>query len=115
MGRKSVVKSYKMLDNISLASNASSGATSVINLDKASIHLDWAGTAVGTVTVLARNGEQNPWYVLDFGTPISITSGSGDHQIVFNELPFTDIMLDYVRSSGTGTLTATLTMKVVGA
>jgi hypothetical protein len=115
MSRKSVLKSYKMLDVADISVNVSSSATSVINLDKASIHLKWSGTAVGEISVMARNGELDPWYELDFGQAINITSGPGEHQIVFNELPFTDIRLDYASTSGAGTLDATISAKVVGA
>lgn len=116
MGRKSVLKSYKIFDAQSLAATVSSNPTSCINLDKASIHVVWTGTApVGVLTVQARNGELDAWYDLDFGAVISVSGASGEHQIVFNEMPFTDIRLVYTRTSGTGSLTATISAKVVGA
>jgi hypothetical protein len=116
MGRKSVVPGFKMIDSGNLSGNIVSSIVSVKNLDKASIHLDWSGSSpVGTITVSARNGETDSWYTLDFGSAISISGNSGDHQIVLNELPFTDIRLDYTATSGTGTLDASITAKVLGA
>jgi hypothetical protein len=104
-----------MIDAGDLASDIDSNVTNVMNQDKASIHLSWTGTVpVGVVTVQARNGEKDPWYDLDMGGTISISGASGDHQLVFNELPFTDIKLTYTATSGTGTLDATLTSKVTG-
>lgn len=115
MGRKSVVKSYKMLDAVDMASPHTSDPTSVINLDKASIHVNWSSaTGSSTITVEARNGEHDSWYALDFGSPITTSGASGDHTIVFLELPFTDIRIS-TTGGATGTLTATATLKVVGA
>ena len=117
MGRKNVVKSFKMLDAVDISSSQTSDATNVINLDTASIHVVWsAGSSpVGTITVEARNGENDSWYELDFGSTISVSGASGDHQIMLNEMPFTDIRILYTATSGSATLTATLTMKTMGA
>lgn len=116
MGRKNVVKSYKMIDAGDLSGNITSNTTNVINLDKASIHLVWSGSSpVGVITVEARNGDNDSWYELDFGSAINISGNSGDHQIVFNELPFTSIRVKYAVTSGTGSIDATITAKVVGA
>lgn len=116
MGRKNVVRSFKMIDAGNLASAITSTVVNVINLDQASIHIEWAGTApVGTFTVEARNGEEDSWYALDMGGAISISGASGDHQLVFNQMPFTDIRLVYAATSGTGSVDAFISAKVVGA
>ncbi len=116
MSRKNVVSSYSMINAGSLAGNITSSTTNVLNLDKASIHLSWSGSSpAGTLVVEARNGDNDDWYELDFGSTISISGASGDHQIVFNELPFTSIRLVYTRSSGSGSLDAIITSKTIGA
>jgi hypothetical protein len=116
MGRKNVVKSYKMIDAGDLSGNITSSTTNVINLDKASVHLNWSGTSpVGVITVEARNGEGDSWYELDMGSTMNISGNSGNHQLLFLELPVTDIRIVYTFSSGVGTLDATFTSKVVGA
>lgn len=116
MGRKNVVKSFKMLDEADLSGSLESAIVNVINLDKASIHLNWTGTSpVGVITVEARNGEKSSFYELDMGGVINITGNSGDHQLNFLELPFTDIKVVYTSTSGTGTIDATISAKVVGA
>lgn len=116
MGRKNVVKSYKMIDSGDLSGNITSSVVNVINLDKASIHLEWTGTSpISTITVEVRNGETDTWYEISLGSAISISGNSGDHQLVFNELPFTDIRLQSTFSSGVGTLDATISMKTTGA
>lgn len=113
--RKNVVKSYDMLSAASMASDQTSAATNVINMDKASIHVSWTGSSpVGTLSVQARNGELDSWYDLDFGGVISVSGASGDHQIILNELPFTDIRLTYTATSGSGSITARISMKQVG-
>lgn len=116
MSRKNVVKSYNIFDEVSIAATQISASTNVINLDNASVHVKWTGSSpVGVLTVQARNGENDAWYDLDMGGTISISGNSGDHQLVFNSLPFTDLRLIYTRTSGSGNLTAALTMKTVGA
>lgn len=115
MARKNIVPSFKMIDAASVASNLTSAIVNVQNMDKAAIHVEWAGASpVGALTVEARNGAEDTWYELAFGSAISISGNTGDHQIVFNELPFTDIRLQYAATSGTGTLDATITLKQVG-
>lgn len=116
MGRKNVVPSYKMFDAVALSASRTSEITNVQNLDKASVLLEWtAGSSpVGVVTVEARQGANGNWTELDMGSAINISGASGNHQLVFNELPFTDIRLQYTRSSGDATLTATFTGKQVG-
>lgn len=115
-GRKNVVKSFKMIDAGDISSNITSHTVNVINLDNASIHVEWAGAAInGTMVVQAKNGESDSWYDLDMGGVISLTGAGGDHQLVFNSLPFTDIRLVYTATAGTGTLDAKISAKVVGA
>lgn len=114
MARKNV-KSFAMLEDASLAGNLTGVVTNVQNLDKASIHISWTGTSpVGVVTVEARNSDKDSWYTVDMGAAINISGNSGDHLLVFNELPFYDMRLQYTASSGTGTVDAIITMKQTG-
>lgn len=126
MGRKSVVPGFPMINSVenpsNLAATFTSDIVSVKNLDYASIHIDWTGTApVGVISVEARNGDirnngaMDDWYALDMGSTISISGASGDHQLVFNYLPFSDLRLVYTRTSGTGSINAFITSKVQGA
>lgn len=115
MARKSVLKSYKMINSGDLSSDITSSETSVINLDKASIVIAWTGSSpVGTIEVQARNGDQDTWRALDLGAAVSVSGNSGNHRIVLNETPFTDIRIVYTASSGTGTVDAIITAKQVG-
>lgn len=99
-----------------MASNITSEVVSTKNLDKASIHVSWTGSSpVGTLTVQARNGENDSYRTLDFGSAISVSGNSGEHELIFTELPFSDIKMTYTRTSGTGTMSAYIHSKVVGA
>lgn len=121
MSRKSVVPGYAMIESGDISGNVTSDVVSVKNLDNASIIVSWTGTSpVGVLAVQARNngaGDVNPepWYELDMGATINISGNSGNHQLVFNLLPFTDLRLVYTATSGSGTLDAVITSKVVGS
>lgn len=113
--RKNVVRGYKMFDAADVSGNITSSEVNVINLDKASIYLDWTGSSLsGTLVVEARNDEKDNWFVLDFGSPISISGASGSHILIFNELPHNTIRLVFTSVSGTGSLDAILAAKQVG-
>lgn len=103
-------------DGNDLSGNITTTHSNVEHADFASIHITWSGTGLtGEFFVDARNGEDDTWYAIDFGSAISISGTSGDEHIVMNETPFTDIRLRYTASAGTGTATAYLTTKSKGA
>jgi hypothetical protein len=113
--RKNVVRGFKMMDAADISSNVTSAEVNVLNLDKASIYIDWAGSApAGTITVEAKNAENGTWFELDFGSPIAVAGASGDHILVFNELPHHTIRLTYNSTSGSGNMNAVLVAKQVG-
>jgi hypothetical protein len=116
MGRKNILKSFKMISDGDMSGNIVSSITNVITLDQASILLEWTGSAVdGEFFVDARNGEKGTWNALDFNTSMLAEADTDHHRIVFTSMPFTDIRVRYVRTAGTGTLNATITMKTIGA
>ena len=121
MARKNVIPSFKMLDSVSISTDQTSSTTNVTNLDRATIVLEWTGTSpVGVVTVEAQKKEiQNAladtsWIELDFGATIAISGNTGNHVLILDNLDFTDIRVQYVATSGMGSLTATLTAKQIG-
>lgn len=120
MARKLVVKSYKLWDSADLSGNLTSNITNVIHLDKASIHVTWTGSSPdGTITVEATNDDPASlapvWRELDMGSAITVSGASGEHDLIFNELPFNAVRLKYAVSSGTGNINATIHSKSVGA
>lgn len=117
MARKNFIDAYRMIDEGDLSSAITTNSTNVLKLDRASLHVFWSDlSAVGVLKVEARVGDGNPWFEIDFDEPLEIkVDYNGEFQIIFNELPFTDIRLVYVPTSGSGTLNAILTSKTVGA
>ena len=116
MARKHVVYAFDMFDAVSLGASATSSIVEVSQLDYASIYVSWTGSStVGDLEVQAANGEDGTYHALDFGSTISISGASGSHNIILSEMPFTHIKLVYTRSSGTGSITATLTAKSASA
>lgn len=130
MGRKLVIHQYNMLDGqtVNMSSSITSNITNVEQLDKVSIHCSWTAGPAGEFKLEARNGGRgapntnintpisDSWFVLDFGTPLTITGADSEVQILLVECPFTDIRLTYTPSSGSASdLKALLTAKVVGA
>lgn len=116
MARKSVVTNHKMLDSVDISSNQTSNTTSVKYLDYASIHVSWSGVSpVGAIRVQARNGKDDSWRDLDFGSAIAISGNSGEHDIILSKMSFSDIRIAYDATSGTGALDAIITAKTEGA
>ena len=123
MARKNHIKHYKMLDNVSIATNQTSDKTNVEPVDQGTIQVEWTGTSpVGVLTLEASNssdieftqGTEN-WVELDFGVPIAISGASGNHQIIFDSLPFRYVRIIYTSTSGTGNLTANFHATSIGA
>ena len=121
MGRKNVVKSYNSFDNVSLAANQTSPVTDIAFKDNIGIIVDWSGTApLGELIVEATNDDNEvdasnwTWVALDFGNTITINGATGNHLINISQAPFNKIRLRYARTSGTGNLTATMTIKEIG-
>lgn len=105
-----------MLDAVSIATSQTSAPTSVINMDKAGILVEWsAGAApVGVITVEARYSPDGNFVAIDFGSAINVSGNSGSVQILLEELPYQDIRLVYTRTSGSATMSATILIKQVG-
>lgn len=116
MSRKNVVKGFQPFDAVSMAVNQTSPEINVINLDKASIFIEWNGSSpVGAIVLQAKNAADGQWLTVDLGAPVAISGNTGSHQIILNELPFYAIRLHYVATSGSGALDATVAAKTLGA
>jgi len=125
VGRKNVVRSYKMFDAVTISTDQSSTATNVLNLDNASIQVIWSGggTPVGTITVEATNIDPDlpsfdsttDYVTLTLSGTIAVSGNSGNHSIILEEMPFYAIRLIYTSTSGTATMSAYLSSKTIGA
>jgi len=115
VSRKHIIKPFKMYDSADITTVTDSAIVNIENLDIASIDLNWSGTSpVATIDVQAQIGD-GTYKSLDIGGPINISGNSGNHSIIFTELPFTNIKLVLSFSSGTGTVNAVITAKTNGA
>ena len=105
-----------MFDSEVVSSATTSKEINVGQTDLAAIDVVWsASSLVADVKVEAQTGDDSAWREVDIsGTP-AISGASGDHQIIFNELPFTKIRLSVGVTSGSGTITATISTKSKGA
>lgn len=100
--------------DMSVASTTSN-LTNVLYMDNIGIVASWTGTTpIGAIFIDASNDGSN-WVTLDFGTGISVSGNTGSHVININQFPYNQIRARYVKTSGTGTLTLTLTVKQMGA
>lgn len=74
-------------------------------MDNIGLEVTWTGTPTGTFSVLGSNSGIN-FYTLTFNPVLSQPSGSaGGMGIDINQFPWKYILLKYVNSSGSGTLT----------
>ena len=74
-------------------------------MDNVGLEVAWSGTPTGTLSVLVSNSGIN-WSALTFSPPIGQPAGSAAMETIdLNQLPFKYLMLQYVNSSGSGTLT----------
>lgn len=121
-GRKNVLSSYEIFTDETAANfDNKLNPTEVSFLDNAGITIEWTGTPVGLISVFVSNDEASPkqdrpvvnWIELDFGSPVVIDGTNTNLLINMNQLPFRWLALGYVHTSGTGTLSAQLTAKMV--
>lgn len=126
MGRKNTT-THIMTEAQDMSASFESDSTNVTNLDVATIRLGWTSAdAVGTIKVQAKQAanpnspeQVSDWFDIESlsSIPINMTvpSPQTEHQIVFTQLPFTDIRLVYTPTSGTGTMdNIKITAKQVG-
>jgi hypothetical protein len=116
VSRKNVVRGFFVLENADLSVANTSRIVNVINLDKASIFVDWTGTALNSrLFIEAQNTQDGPWFDLFPNDTILLNGASGSHQIVLVELPHESIRVRTAPTAGTGSLDARLVAKTVGA
>lgn len=74
-------------------------------MDNIGLEVTYTGTPTGTFSVTVSNSGIN-FYALTFSPALGQPAGSGGgYAIDLNQLPFKYLSLQYVNSSGTGTLT----------
>lgn len=115
MGRKSIIKSYKIIEAGDMSDDITSVVTDCTPIDNIGLLAEWSGSSPsGVLSIEVQNGDSE-WSALDFGSPITISGNSGNINININQIPFENIRTIYTADSGSGSLTVTLAAKVVGA
>ncbi len=83
----------------------------ISKMDNCGLEVTWTGTPTGTFSVMVSNSGIN-FYALTFNPALTQPSGSaGGYAIDLNQLPFKYMNLQYVNSSGSGSLTVYAQMK----
>lgn len=127
MSRKHSLPPHDMLLEDDMSAAVTSPPTNVSQIDQCVIIASWTGSAVGSFTV---EGAQVPstqlransplpasitWTALDFGAPIEAAGVDDEHQLVLTQIPFTHIRVVFTPTSGSGSLSARISGKTVGA
>jgi hypothetical protein len=124
MSRKNTHR-YTAFKNQDASSNFDNknNPTDVQFLDNIGIQIVWTGaTLLGQIKILTSNDDAAPskgiavqnWSELDFGNSIVIDNTNSDIIVNINQVPFKWLALQWVRTSGTGSITVQFTSKMVG-
>jgi len=113
---KRVLRPYLVISNGDMSGSLTSSETNVQFLDYLFYQIEWTGSSpVGVINFEYLKTEApfsttgvDVWEKIDFGgsvgTDIPISGASGSHQVTFNQVAFPKVRVQYVRTSGTGTL-----------
>ena len=115
--RRNVVKSYKVLTSVDMSSDQSSNSLEVTYTDIVGCIVEWSGgdgTTAGIMLVEVQNGD-SAWSSLTLSTTPVVSGASGNLVINISSFSFEKMRFTYKRTSGTGTLTATISTKAVGS
>lgn len=123
MGRKTILKPYKVIDDGDISGDVTSSSTNIEFLDSVTYLVQWTGsTPIGVLYVDVRqktggepDGFNTSWITLEFGETISVSGASGGHTISIENKAFTESRLRFVSTSGSGTMQATISGSVEGA
>lgn len=107
--QKRVLEPYKLVDAVSLASSFVSSPTSVKYLDRTLLQIVCTGAPVGTVTVQASVDGTN-WFDMPLGL-VALTGSPQRYFIDISQSAIIQIRINYVATSGSGTMTAIVSAK----
>lgn len=100
---------YKLLDNVSIASNVISDSVDLSLADGYAIQAYWSGTAVGSLKLQVSNDNVN-W--TDYaGSTVAVTSGPGNAIWLEADAMYDKVRVVYTSTSGTGNLTVQINGK----
>lgn len=116
MGRKYVIKPYKLFDNVDISTDQTSAAVNVLHLDRGSIEIKWASFSIdGEIKVQGRNQTDGTFIDLDFDDTLSVNVDNDTMRIELSSISFYELRIKYVSSSGTGNMDAYIIFQTEGA
>lgn len=105
------INPFNVIVNGDMSGNITGAEVSLRDVDDVALVYSWTGTApVGEVKAYVQNGT-SAWTALAIAPAAAVSGASGANNIMITNVSFEKIRFDYVRISGTGTLSATLTGK----
>lgn len=117
------IAQFPLLTNVSMAASVSSSPINIQQMSYVGFDVSWTGTPVGTFSVEVSNtykqsGEgvvlvAGNWTALTLSAVVSATGTSGNGFIDIDGVSADWIRLTYTRTSGTGSLSATASAKVI--
>jgi hypothetical protein len=122
-GRKLNLKRFQSVTNGNMASNLTSLVTNIEHLDNIALQLHYTGVPVGVFYVefsldydvdnqgVVRNS--GTWVPIDFGSPVAAAGAADDIFFDLNQVAGPWIRMRYAATSGSGTLQAFISGKMV--
>lgn len=122
MSRKNVMPSKVVIDAVSMAADITSTPTDVRGLDGITYRITWSGASpVGELRLQARQEPDNldgvqstDWFDVDLGSTMTVDNTETEHTLKILSIEYPQIRLKYYRTSGTGTMSAKVSMKQLG-
>jgi hypothetical protein len=88
-----------------------SAAFNIQNLDNVGLQIDWTGSAVGVIQVLA-SVDGVTYHAFTFSPALAQPAGTaGGYMISLNQVPFPYVKVQYTNASSTGVLNVWLSAK----
>lgn len=105
------INPFNVISSGDMSGSITGAEVSIRDVDDIAIVYSWNGTApVGEVKVYVQNGS-SPWTLLGISPAAVVGGASGANNIMITNVSFEKIRVDYVRTSGTGSLSVVLTGK----
>jgi len=109
---QSQFRRFTNIDAVSTAASITGDSFSIQDSDNVGLDLRWTGTTAGTIAVQVSN--DNSTFTALTLSAVPTPAGSADNYLVnINQAPFQYMRIVFTRTSGTGTLTAIVSMKGV--
>lgn len=107
MARKEVLRKYRLLNAVSMASDILSDPVDVTYQDDLGLQISWTGAPVGKIDIMMSvSGDPADYFAITLPVGMTQPSGTPDGYLFeLNECPYPNYKIAYTRTSGTGNLT----------